>query len=82
MRDSTGKWKRYHVIGGDLIETTTPTIATMPTRDPNEVDDNNNAEIDKKNSLVNNRNVNLNNNQAINERNNKPYGGPAFEYVV
>lgn len=79
VRDPQGNWKRYTVVGGEV--TTTTTAATLPTRDPNEIDDNNNADIDAANNQINNQinNQNKNNNENVNKQNNQQNMPPDIE---
>ena len=55
---------------------TTRTLAIV-TRNPNEVDDNNNAAIDAKNNAVNKQNANVN--EEVNVRNNAKNAPPTKE---
>ena len=79
VRDDSGRWRSYRVTGGDVIITTTTPTPTIPTRNPNEVDDNNNAAIDNLNNQRNNQNVN--NNDIVNKQNNEFNHPPESLYV-
>nr|XP_002124688.1 uncharacterized protein LOC100175401 isoform X2 [Ciona intestinalis] len=73
MRDSAGLWATYRVAAnGVTVPATTTTVAMIPTRNSNEIDNNNNAAIDLINSRRNTaQDDNEARNNRINEQNNR-----------
>uniref|UniRef100_H2YSN8 Uncharacterized protein n=1 Tax=Ciona savignyi TaxID=51511 RepID=H2YSN8_CIOSA len=80
MRDSGGLWTRYRLtLNGATLPTYTTTLRAVSTRNPNEVDSNNNAAIDIRNSRQNNQptsNSNEERNRRINDENNRNIVSP------